>query len=261
MEAHVAIPARPLRAVGAYDRVFYTSMAIVMALTVFIGFSRTYYLRGYFDSATFSGATALSPLVHLHGIVFTGWILLFIVQTGLIAARRIRIHRRLGYASIALATAMVVVGLRTAFAGAARGSAPPGVDPIVFLVVPFFDMVLFAGFVAAAVLKRRDSEAHKRLMILAYVSIITAGVARLPGVLPLGPLGFFGLAFLFAVAGMMYDRVSRGRIHRVYVWGGAIFVLSVPLRLALSTTEAWRAFVELADPLTAEPPRRVYGYT
>lgn len=242
MKAHLAIPARPLRTVGDYDRIFYTSMAVVMGLTVFAGFARTYYLRAFFDTPTFSGATELTPLMHLHGLVFTGWILLFIVQTGLIAAGRIRIHRRLGYASLVLATAMIVLGLRTAIAGAGRGSAPPGVDPVAFLAVPFFDMVLFAGFVAAAVLKRRDSEAHKRLMILAYVSIMAAGVARLPGVLPLGPPAFFGLAFLFAVAGMGYDRASRGRIHRVYVWGGAIFVLSVPLRLALSTTDAWRAF-------------------
>jgi len=96
--------------------------------------------------------------------------------------------------------------------------------------------------VSAALLKRRDKEAHKRLMVLAYVSIITAAVARLPGILPFGPLVFFGVAFLFAVAGMVYDWASRGRVHRVYVWGGALLALSVPGRLALSGTAAWQAF-------------------
>jgi uncharacterized membrane protein YozB (DUF420 family) len=91
-------------------------------------------------------------------------------------------------------------------------------------------------------LMRRDREAHKRLMLLAYVSIITAAVARLPGILPLGPLVFFGLSFLFALAGIIYDRRSRGRIHRVYVWGAPILALSVPLRLALSGTWAWQSF-------------------
>lgn len=237
-------PVNRTRSSASADRIFYTSMAIIMALTVFIGFARTYYLRSYFGATTFSGATTLSPLVHLHGIVFTAWVILFIVQTALIAGRRVALHRTLGYAGALLAAAMVVLGVRTAITGAALGSAPPGVEPLVFLVVPLFDMVLFAGFVAAAILRRRDSQAHKRLLILAYACIITAGVARLPGVLALGPLAFFGLAFLFVVAGMIYDRVSRGRIHPVYVWGGAIFVLSVPLRLALSTTSAWRAFAE-----------------
>jgi hypothetical protein len=242
----VAVPAAARRqAQGAYDRAFYSGMAVLMALTVFAGFGPTYYLRTYFGTPpTFSGATSLTPLVHLHGALFTGWVLLFIVQTALVAGRRVAVHRRLGVAGVGLSIAMIVVGLKTAIAGAARGSAPAGIEPLAFLVVPVFDIALFAGFVSAAVRARRDKEAHKRLMLLAYVSIITAAVARLPGVMPLGPLGFFGLAFVFAILGIGYDMASRRRVHRVYVWGGALLVLSVPVRLALSTTTAWHAFAE-----------------
>lgn len=230
------------RAVGAYDRAFYSGMAILMALTVFAGFAPTYYLRGYFgDPGTFSGRP-FTPLLHVHGALFTGWILLFIVQTALVAGRRVALHRRLGVAGVVLAAAMVVVGAQTAIAAAARGSAPPGVDPLVFLVVPLFDVTLFAGFVTAAVVMRRQKEAHKRLMLLAYVSIVTAGVARLPGVLPYGPLVFFALSFLFIVLGVGYDFFTRRRVHPVYLWGGALLVVSVPLRLAISGTAAWRAF-------------------
>lgn len=230
------------RAVGARDRVFYTSLAAVMAATVFIGFGQTYYLRLLSGTpATLTGGSITATL-HLHAVVFSAWVLLFLVQTLLIASRRVQVHRRLGYTSIALAATMVVVGLRTAIEAAARGAAPPGADPLSFLVVPVFDIALFSGFVTAALLKRRDKEAHKRLMVLAYVSIITAAIARIPGILPLGPLVFFGLSFLFAVAGMVYDWTSRGRIHRVYAYGAPIIALSVPLRLAISTTPAWQAF-------------------
>ena len=230
---------------SAYDRVFYSGMAIAMALTVVTGFARTYYLRSYFGpTASVTGGTALSPLVHLHGALFTAWMVLFIVQTALVATRRVAIHRRLGVAAVALAIAMVVVGTKTAITAAARGSAPPGLEPLVFLVVPIFDMILFSGFVATAVWRRRDKEAHKRLMLLAYASIIVAGVARIPGVIALGPLGFFALSFLFVLFGMIYDRWSRGRIHSVYKWGLAVLVLSVPVRLGLSGTAAWRSFAE-----------------
>ena len=111
--------------------------------------------------ATLSGGPFTS-LVHLHGAVFTAWVLLFIAQTVLVASHRVAVHRR-------------------------------GVDPLAFLAIPIFDMVLFATFVTAALVLRRDRETHKRLMLLAYLSIIVAAVARLPGVLPLGPLAFFGL--------------------------------------------------------------------
>ena len=57
-------------------------------------------------------------------------------------------------------------------------------------MIPLSDMLFFGGFVAAALLLRANREAHKRLMLMAYVSVIVAAVARFPGVLPLGPLAF-----------------------------------------------------------------------
>ena len=243
--------ARPVQSASpareyARDRVFYSGMAVAMGLTVFVGFGPSYYLR-FLSSGpgtTVSGGP-FTPLVHLHGVLFTAWVLLFIVQTALVASRRIAVHRRLGVATAVLAVLMIVVGTSTAIATASRGVAPPGVDPLVFLAIPLFDMLLFATFITFALIKRRDREAHKRLMLLAYASIIVAAVARLPGVLPLGPLAFFALAFLFILIGGVYDFVSRGRVHRVYVWGGALFAISVPVRLMISGTGAWRQFAQL----------------
>lgn len=231
---------------GAYDRLFYGGIAVVMGLTVLGGFARTYYgpLLMSGAGATFSGGP-LTVLIHAHATLFTLWVVLFIVQTALVATRRVDLHRRLGVAGAVLAAAMVLAGLGTAIAAAARGSAPPDVDPKAFLAVPLFDLVLFSSFVIAALALRRQKEAHKRLMLLAYVSIIAAATARLPGVLPLGPPAFFGLALLFAAAGAVYDYISRRRVHPVYWWGGAALLMSVPLRLAISGTAAWRGFAEL----------------
>jgi hypothetical protein len=231
---------------GRHDRLFYGGMAAALGLTVFAGFAQTYYLRFFAGGpkATLTGGP-FTRLVHVHGALFTGWVLLFIVQTSLVASRQVAVHRRLGLAGAVLAAAMVVAGTLIAIGTAARGSAPPGVDPLAFLAIPLFDMGLFAFFVTTALALRRDQEAHKRLMLLAYISIVVAAVARLPGVLPLGPPAFFGLAFLFILVAGIYDLRSRRRLHRVYVWGGAIFLVSVPLRLVVSGTGAWRALAEL----------------
>ena len=239
----------PARVTGRYDRLFYGGMAVAMGLTVFAGFASSYYLRFLEGgpSVTLSGGP-FTGLVHLHGALFTAWVLLFIVQTALVASRRVAIHRRLGVAGGALAAAMVVAGTSIAIATAARGSAPAGADPLAFLIIPLFDMILFSMFVAAALALRRDKDAHKRLMLLAYVSIIVAAVARLPGVLAIGPPAFFGLSFLFVVVAAIYDFVTRRRVHKVYLWGGALILVSVPLRLAISSTGAWRS---LAGRLTS----------
>ncbi len=233
------------RVSGKYDRVFYSSMAIVMALTVFVGFAPTYYAKTFSDTpmSTLSGGP-MTLLVQTHAVLFTAWVLLFIVQTALVAQHKVAIHRRIGIAGALLAASMVVVGTLTALKMAARGSAPGGIDPLSFSMVPLSDMFFFAVFVGAALSLRANREAHKRLMLLAYVSIVVAAVARLPGVLPLGPFAFFGLAFVVILVGIIYDIVSRHRVHPVYIWGGGVLALSVPLRLAVSRTDVWKSFAQ-----------------
>jgi uncharacterized membrane protein YozB (DUF420 family) len=242
MTATVA-PALRRTSIGSYDRVFYSTMSFAMAATVFTGFASTYYLPliGDGPTATVSGGPFTS-IVHLHGALFTAWVGLFLIQTTLVATRRVSVHRKLGVVGAVLAMCMIAAGVSVAIATAARGGAPPGVDPRAFLIIPLTDMLLFATFVITALVRRRDKEAHKRLMLLAYTSIMAAAMARLPGVLPLGPFVFFGLAFVFVVAGATYDLATRRRIHRVYLWGGALFAASVPLRLMLSSTAVWQAF-------------------
>jgi hypothetical protein len=221
--------------------VFYSSIAVALALAVIAGFGPTYYFRIVSGSplAPLSGGP-VTLLVHVHATLFTAWVLLFLVQTVLVAQQNITVHRRLGIAGGVLAALMVVFGTLTAVNQAARGVAPAGFDPLVFLMIPLSDVLLFGGFVAAALRLRANREAHKRLMLLAYVCIVTAAIGRLPGVLSLGPPAFFGLSFLFILAGMIYDRTSRGRVHPVYTWGGTLLVISVPLRLLISGTEVWK---------------------
>lgn len=222
------------------DRIFYSGMAVLMALTVFLGFAPTFYLRAWFDWPLYSGERALTPLAYVHGAIFSGWVVLFIVQTALVATRRLAMHRRLGIVGTVLAVAMIVVGLKAAFAAAARGAAPPGVDAITFLAVPVMHMVVFTIFVAAAIWQRRDRESHKRLMLLAYVTIVGPAVARIPGPPLLGVV----VSVLFVVMGMAYDRYSRRRIHPVYLWGGALLAISGPATQAIARTATWRAFAD-----------------
>lgn len=227
---------------AAVDPAFHRRMALALALPVVVGFGPLYYGRlvGATPPATFSGGP-VTPLVHVHGTLFTAWVLLYLVQTTLVARRRVAVHRRLGVAGAVLAAAMVGAGALASLGMAARGVAPPGVDPVAFALVGLTDLLLFATFVVAALRRRGNRAAHARLMLMAYVSILAPAVARLPGVLALGPLAIYGITFLYVVVGAAHDRRTRGRVHRTYWWGGGLLLLSVPLRLALSDTEVWRS--------------------
>jgi hypothetical protein len=79
-------------------------------------------------------------------------------------------------------------------------------------------------------------------MLLAYVSLMAAPLARLPGILPMGPLAFFRLSYVFILVAALYDLLSRRRVHPAYLWGGPLLVAAAPLRLMLSGTLLWRSF-------------------
>src|SRR5262245_42032791 len=120
------------------ERLFFTVMAFLLLLIVFLGFSRTYYLRPAFHPEP------LMALLHVHGIIFTLWIALFITQTSLIATRRPRTHMRLGWAGGVLAILMIVIGTLTAIVRAKSAPAPPGFSsPLIFLTIPLGDMLSF----------------------------------------------------------------------------------------------------------------------
>lgn len=209
-------------------------MAVAIALVVFAGFAPTYYLRGYYHTEP------LPSVFAVHGAVFSAWVILFVVQAALVSARRIDIHRKLGLIAAVLAPLMLVVGFQAAVTAARHGFSTPGLPPpLVFLAVPMFDLVVFAALVGAALWFRRNPAMHKRLMLLAMLAVITAAIARLPGVLPYGPPAFFGLTDLFLLAGIAWDKWTRGRVHPAYIWGGLFLVLSQPLRLVVSGTDVW----------------------
>jgi hypothetical protein len=218
-------------------RRFYVGMALAVLVTVFLGFSRSYFLKAYF------GTPELSLLLHIHGLVFTSWVLLFLAQTTLVATDRIDLHRKLGVAGAVLAALLLIMGTTTAILRVKGGSAPiPGVPPLSFLAVPLFDMVAFAILVVTGIALRNRPETHKRLMTLATIALTSAPIARIPGVREGGPPAFFGLTDLFIVAMLVYDLTNRRKVHPATIWGGLVIVASQPLRLMISGTPAWLAF-------------------
>jgi hypothetical protein len=233
--ASLQATARPLTP-AARDRRFFTIMAAAITVVVLVGFGPTFYLRPLFTSAP------MRTVFYIHGAIFTAWVALFIIQTALVSVRRLDVHRKLGLAGGVLAVAMVVSGYAAAITAARHGFMVPGLPPpLVFLAIPIFDLLVFSSLVGTGLVLRRSPVAHKRLMLLSIVSVLTAAIARWPYVLPLGPLAFFGLTDLFVVALALHDRASLGRVHPATLWGGVWLLASQLGRLVISGTAAWLA--------------------
>ena len=220
------------------DRRLYTWFAILMPIIVLLGFARTYYLKGLFDTPAIPGL-----LVHLHGAVMTSWVILFGVQVWLVSSRRVKIHQRLGKIGAVLALLVFVVGVSTGIASAARG-ATPGPPALQFLVIPLGDMLVFAVLVGLALYYRRKMDIHKRLMLIAAVNLLTPAIARIPlsFIINGGALVFFGLTDLCLLTCVVVDTIKHRRLHPVFLWGTVFVIASQPLRLLLSGTDAWIQF-------------------
>jgi hypothetical protein len=224
-----------------FDRQLFKVVSILFALIVFVGFARTYYARAYFGTPPLS-----SMWVQIHGLLMTAWVALFALQISLIASKRVRLHQRLGWAGVGLATLIVGVGLVTAVRAAKYGSpsTPPGIPRLSFLVVPFFDILVFALLFAGAVYYRKKPAAHKSLMLLTAINFLPPAVGRipLPAMQALGPIWFFGVPTVLALLCLALDWRRRGALNGVFAAGVALLIGSYVVRLALMGTAAWLQF-------------------
>src|SRR5579859_395850 len=215
-------------------RVFYASISIAMILTVLFGFARSYFLRGVYIHRP------LSLVLQAHGLANTAWMALFFTQTVLIAKHNVRLHRKLGYFGAALAALMLILGSATVVDFAHRHAAG-GNEILSFLTVPFFDLLLFGSLVAAAIIYRRNPEMHKRLMFIATLNLLGAAIERWP--VPInGGITYNQRCVIqdcFLLAGIIYDLIRRKRVHPAYIWAGAAFVISQPLRMMIGQTNFW----------------------
>ena len=235
-----------------HGRWFFVGMAVAAAVTVFLGFARTYYLKSVFPTP------ALPLLFHVHGLLFTAWTGLLVLQASLVAVRKTALHRRLGVIGMILVVPMLITGCLSAIA-AARGQGPisgaiargelrmrfgPGLPPLEAMIVPLTTMLLFGVFAGAGLSCRKRPALHKRFMALATIAMLPAAIGRAISTLfgAANPALFFGSTGLFVVAIVMYDRRTRGRVHPVTLWGGLALMLSFPARLALGKTDLWLGF-------------------
>lgn len=225
------------------DDKFFLAMAIFSLGAVFLGFARSYYLAGIYHTHV------PNLLIGVHGAVFTAWIVLLVVQTGLVAGRRIAIHRTLGLFGAVLAASMVVLGLAAATDSLTRGFAPPGFPfgPRVFYATPIFAMITFTTLIGAGLWMRSNGPAHKRLVLLATITLLSAAIGRWPfAIIHRAPFLTNVILDIMVLLIAAFDVWSLRRIHRVTMRGGIFLILMLYLAVPVGTTSAWQRFAGLA---------------
>jgi hypothetical protein len=215
---------------------FYLLISAALVAFVIVGFAKTFYLRIFSDPPT------LTVLLHLHAVVFTVWLALFVTQAGLVAAHRVDLHRKLGIASAVFAGVVFVVGVLSVFQTAISNHvSPSGLAPAQFSIIGFTSIGMFGGFIALGIAYRRRPGLHRRFMVLGFIASISPASARLlrlfevqtfrDALIPL-------CAAVFITACLVHDWRKYRVVHPAYVIGGLVIVASWPIRVAIGHS-AW----------------------
>lgn len=234
---------------------FYVWMAVACIVVSVGGFAPTYWLP--LATGAFMNR---GPLVNLHGALFAAWPFFFLWQTWLAAQGRFEHHQASGVAGVSLATAMVVIGVATGIGNMLHRLAEGDGDMArAFSVVPLTSIALFGVLVAIAVANVKRPDVHKRVMLVASISILQAAVDRIYYLLVVGgkpgvPLGFNPtppvmasvpgalITDLLVAAAMVYDWRTRGRPHPAYLIAGAVLLFVQLIRVPLGPSPPWLEF-------------------
>ncbi len=199
-------------------------VALAIAGVMFFGFARNYYLRAWLATR------GITFMVHVHGLVMTAWVVLFVTQTFLIARHRVNLHRKLGIFGAALAAVVLGLGVFTIAHSIERQQ--PGADSTLFmeLFVAFDGISLlgFAGLVLAGVLYRDRREIHKRLMLMAMISLLPPAYGRLIANVTHDnvELLVLGLMYASALSCLLVDAWRHRRVHPAFAIGSALVIAS-----------------------------------
>jgi hypothetical protein len=214
------------------DQYFYFAMSVLIAAVVVAGFSRTV------DQRLFHPAVTPPSVLWVHGVVFSAWVLFFILQSGLVRMRKVRWHRTLGWFGVALGAAVLILGVTTTivmhrfqYFQLHRETAIRSIS------IPLWDMVCFAGTFGLAIAWRKKPEYHRRLLLVATCALTAAAFGRLPHSL-LGPRGFYAGVDVLILLGVARDLIVTRSVHRVYLVALPAFIAGQTF-VALSLTTVW----------------------
>lgn len=226
-----------LTARGKVEDRFFVGMSLLLLATVLVGFAKSYFLSGLIR------APLPNKLIHVHAVFFSCWIVLLIAQASFISAKQFHLHRQVGVLGLGLACGMIVVGILAATDSMTRIKMVGPFDMRTFYAVPMFDILVFGILFFFAYRWRHDPSTHKRLILIASITIVDAATGRSP-LTKITELPFLNNVFtqFYTVLLAAFDLWYLKRIHRVTLVAGVFSIVMLLMAIPVGSTRPWLAF-------------------
>lgn len=220
---------------------FFFWMTVVMSAFTFAGFGITYW-----RPMTTGAMAPLPPIVHMHGFLFSGWMILLMVQSLLVNIKKVKLHRSLGTFGIAVATLVwLFATMLTILPSDPTGqSASEQYFTLEYLSVSA--VVWFAVLFCLAIRNVRSPENHRRYILFAIIPLLPPGINRLYMAL----LDQFTLPLIWTyltmdamvAAILIHDWRTNGRLSRASITGAVIIVGSHVLHYPITHSDTFASF-------------------
>jgi len=218
---------------------FFLYMSLGFLAVALIGFSTTFFLplaRGTFVAP---------PVTYVHGALLFAWLIFLVAQASLIRVRNVFVHRRLGWLGASLGIAIVISGVAVSLYVTRRDLAAGRGDVVLGEFVGLlFTFLIFGSLIAAAIVLRRNSESHKRLLLLATIWVLAPAWLRFRHLFPAveNPMVVFSIiADSLILVAIARDLMAYKRVHPVYIWVGGLIIVfdTILLSSAGFQSAAW----------------------
>ena len=237
---HTVAPpaAQTVRGIEVENR-FFVGVSLLLLVTVLVGFAKSYFLAGLVR------APLPNNLIHVHAVFFSCWIILLIAQACFISTKRFDLHRQVGLLGFGLACGMIVIGIMAATDSMTRIKMVGRFDMRTFYAVPMFDILVFAVLIFFAYRWRHDPATHKRLILIASITIVDAATGRDP-LTRITTLPYLNNVFtqLYTVLLAGFDLWYLKRIHRATLVAGLFSIVMLLVAIPIGSTAPWIAFAD-----------------
>lgn len=222
---------------GRVEDRFFVGMSLLLLATVLVGFAKSYFLAGLLR------APLPNNLIHVHAVFFSCWIILLIAQASFISTRQFNLHRQVGLLGFGLACGMIVIGIMAATDSMTRIKMVGPFDMRTFYAVPMFDILVFAVLIFSAYRWRHDPATHKRLILIASITIVDAATGRSP-LTKITQLPYLNNVFtqFYTVLLATFDLWYLKRIHRATLVAGLFSIVMLLIAIPVGGTRPWLAF-------------------
>ncbi len=223
-----------------YARYFFVAMAGLFPIIAVIGFTPNV-------QDIIGGVSKPHWLVHVHGALMSGWLLVFLAQAVLAARGNFRFHRQLGLLAAGLGVIVWITMGAVAMHILIANHPPEGSWLFDLMLGALYLMACFGLFFAWGILvRKKDPAAHKRLLLLATLVTMQTAVDRIHGLPAFGiesPYANFMYLDALLLPLFVYDFTTLRCIHRI-TWFGLAFIVAAQLSVAaLLGTRAWHKFL------------------